>query len=432
VPRKVRDANLETRTARSRLKAQHKPYFRLIESGLHVAYRKLTSGPGTWGKRQYLGNGEYRLENLRTADGGFVLADDYEDADGERILSFTQAQRAARGPKRPAAGAYTVADTITDYLTFLEHDGRSPHSIRDARYRIEAFVLPRLGNVKLPTLTADQLRHWRDEIAKAPARIRTRDGDRQRHREIAGEDTKRARHATANRTWTVLRAALNHAFHEGKTDSDHAWRRVKPFRNVEAARIRYLSVTESRRLANAADATFRPLIIAALQTGARFSELARLEVADFDLDAGRLRIRQSKSGRSRHIVLSTEGRELFSQWCAGRASGTLIFTRANGQPWQKSMQARPMRAACERARIKPTISFHILRHTHGSALAMAGVPMAVIAEQLGHAGTRMTERHYSHLSPSYVADRIRKGLPSFGFRTDKRIVPLAAGKPANA
>jgi hypothetical protein len=46
--RQVRDSNLETRTARSRLKVQHKPYFRLIEPGLHLGYRKLTVGPGTW------------------------------------------------------------------------------------------------------------------------------------------------------------------------------------------------------------------------------------------------------------------------------------------------------------------------------------------------------------------------------------------------
>jgi integrase len=50
--------------------------------------------------------------------------------------------------------------------------------------------------------------------------------------------------------------------------------------------------------------------------------------------------------------------------------------------------------ACRRAKIKPEISFHVLRHTHGSTLAMRGVPMGVIAEQLGHADTRMTENEY--------------------------------------
>jgi hypothetical protein len=99
VPRKLRDSNLETRTARSRLPVRHKPFFRLIEPGLHLGYRKLTSGPGTWLARRYTGEGRYILENLRSADGAFVLADDFEDADGDKVLSFAQAQRAVRGPR---------------------------------------------------------------------------------------------------------------------------------------------------------------------------------------------------------------------------------------------------------------------------------------------------------------------------------------------
>ena len=37
--------------------------------------------------------------------------------------------------------------------------------------------------------------------------------------------------------------------------------------------------------------------------------------------------------------------------------------------------------------------------------------MGVIAEQLGHADTRMTEKHYAHLAPSYVAETIRAHFP---------------------
>src|SRR4030095_12840 len=120
MPRKVRDASLETRTARGRLKVRHKPYFRLIEPGLHLGYRKLASGPGTWAVRRYAGAGSYTVENLRTSDGGLVLADDYSDADGDRVLSFAQAQYKAKGPRAKAAGSYTVADALDDYLAFLE------------------------------------------------------------------------------------------------------------------------------------------------------------------------------------------------------------------------------------------------------------------------------------------------------------------------
>lgn len=41
--------------------------------------------------------------------------------------------------------------------------------------------------------------------------------------------------------------------------------------------------------------------------------------------------------------------------------------------------------------------------------------MGVIAAQLGHSDTRMTEKHYDHLSPSYIADAVRASLPALGY-----------------
>jgi integrase len=141
------------------------------------------------------------------------------------------------------------------------------------------------------------LRRWRDEIASAAPRLRTRSGTEQKFRagEPADEDVRRARRASANRTWTVLRAALNHAFLDGKVDSDIAWRKVKPFKKVDVARIRYLTLTEAKRLINASDPEFRPLVEAALQTGARYGELIRLQARDFDAEVGTVAIRQSKA-----------------------------------------------------------------------------------------------------------------------------------------
>jgi hypothetical protein len=45
---------------------------------------------------------------------------------------------------------------------------------------------------------------------------------------------------------------------------------------------------------------------------------------------------------------------------------------------------------------------------------MNGTPLMVVAKNLGHADTRMVEKHYGHLAPSYVADAIRAGAPRFG------------------
>jgi hypothetical protein len=49
---------------------------------------------------------------------------------------------------------------------------------------------------------------------------------------------------------------------------------------------------------------------------------------------------------------------------------------------------------------------------------MNGVPLLVVAKNLGHADTRMVERHYGHLSVSFITDAIRAGAPRFGVEAD--------------
>jgi hypothetical protein len=50
--------------------------------------------------------------------------------------------------------------------------------------------------------------------------------------------------------------------------------------------------------------------------------------------------------------------------------------------------------------------------------------MGVIAAQLGHADTRVTEKHYAHLAPSYIADVVRAALPSMGVVEATNVVAI--------
>ena len=54
---------------------------------------------------------------------------------------------------------------------------------------------------------------------------------------------------------------------------------------------------------------------------------------------------------------------------------------------------------------------------------MNGMPLMVVARNLGHVDTRMVEKHYGHLAPSYVVDAIRAAAPRFGVQT-ANVVPL--------
>jgi integrase len=223
----------------------------------------------------------------------------------------------------------------------------------------------------------------------------------------------------------MLKAALNHAFDEGYVPNRDAWgRKLKPFRAVEVARIRYLTIAEAQRLLNACGPEFRTLVRAALETGARYGELIRLEVADFNSDAGTVHVRHSKSGKERHIILTEEGTEFFRQHCAGRGGHQPMFRHSNGAGWKASEHGRPMAEAVEKAKITPAISFHGLRHTWASLAMMKGTPLMVIARNLGHADTRMVEKHYGHLAPSFITDAIRAGAPRYGIKMAKQVVSL--------
>ena len=75
------------------------------------------------------------------------------------------------------------------------------------------------------------------------------------------------------------------------------------------------------------------------------------------------------------------------------------YSAGNGSPFRANGQALPMASANERAKLKPPITFHGLRHTWASLAVMNGVPPMVVAKNLGHRDTRMVEKHYGHLRP---------------------------------
>jgi len=85
----------------------------------------------------------------------------------------------------------------------------------------------------------------------------------------------------------MLKAALNHAFEADRVSSDTAWRKVKPFKRVDEAVVRYLNAAEAQRLVNACPIDFRKLVQAALLTGCRYSELVRLKFGDFPTETAR-------------------------------------------------------------------------------------------------------------------------------------------------
>jgi integrase len=426
--RTVRNAKIDSRSSRAKLSERREPYWTAISRGCAMGYRRGGKG-GSWIAR-------FRDEAGRQHYEALGAADDARDPDGLSVFSFAQAQDRARtffvrtaremaGDLAPNEGSYTVGMVIEDYLTTREKRGSK--GVRADRYAAEARIVSDIGHIDVAKITARHIREWHQTVASSPKLLRTKKTAAKRATvAVDNKDPEavRARRSTANRLLTVLKAALNHAFHEGRAVADEAWRKVKPYRGADSPVVRFLSAPECVRLVNACSPTFRDLVRGALLTGCRYSELTRLRASDFNSRARALTVCLSKSGKARHVALNDEGQKLFASLTAGRRPEDLIFCRVHGKTWGQSHQQRPLVEASKAAKLEPPVSFHILRHTYASALAMKGVPMGVIATQLGLSDTRMTERHYAHLAPSYVTDTVRAMLPAFGIIEESNVVPM--------
>lgn len=453
--RRLKSKKLDTRTARTAIPRRREPHWVALSGGLALGYRKGLSG-GTWIAKHYGVATGRRYQALGAAD-------DTLDADGKTVLSFDQAQAKARiwlskpvsvrrdGVDDSDAGPLTVERAIRSYLAAIEDSGRATLQYMN---RAEAHIFPKLGSFLCSDLTTKQLRQWLGALAKTGPRIRTKKGQPQRYRAIDpnDEDTLRRRQSSANRVLTILKAGLTHAFDnddDNKIASDAAWRKVKPYANVDGVKDRYLQVAEAKRLLNASEPDFRKIVRGALLTGARYGQLAALRIKDFNSDSGMLQL-SSRKGRGQlktyYATLTDEGIGFFTDQCRSKSPDDLIFqntgrlertskaaanaaakrnrpVRDNGA-WRQSEQLRPMLETCARANIVPAIGFHGLRHTWASHSVMNGMPLIVVAKNLGHSDTRMVEKHYGHLSPSFTKEAIRAGAPQFGYEPESKVVAI--------
>lgn len=443
MPRTTSNPGIVNRTRRAKLPLRRDPYWHLIAEGQHIGYRKGAQG-GTWIARLYDPASGRRFRSLGAAD-------DLLDADGKHVLSFQQAQDEARkwfaelahiDAGEVLTGPYTVAQAMADYLKDRERVRRK--ELSRTRSVIDTHIVPALGNVELAKLTHGKVKAWRNALAEAMPRVRNKpNASEQAYRQIDPNDADalRKRQATANRILTVLKAALNHAYRENRVATKAAWEKISPFREVDVPKVRYLTVDECKSLIDACPSEFRAMVRGALYTGCRYGELTAMRVDAFNPDANTIHVERSKSGKGRYIPLTEEGAAFFASIAGERKADAPMFTHAplshrkakpstDGKPeleaWEDSQQRYWMLQACETAKIAPAIGFHILRHTYASQLAMNGTPMPVIAALLGHSDTRMTEKHYGHLSPSYVAETLRANLPSFGFKQGPQLVSASA------
>ena len=406
--RTVRNAKLESPASRLKLSKSKYHWRDTGIQGLALGYWR-GEKTSTWIARVLLPNGRYTTSKLGTAD-------DYYTANGVDVLNYFQASKKAKtnrddvldNPGKP----YTVREAMADYMEWFRQHRRSAKRTETA---INAHILPVLGDQIVSRLTTKTLTDWRDKLATKSARVRTGKLAKRQNFKPAPktDDERRRRRATVNRVLNILKAGLNKAFADGKANDDKVWRRVKPFRGADEARIRFLTDEEGIRLVNACAPDLRQLVQAALLTGARYGQIVKMQAQDVNMAAASVYFPPSKTIKARHVPLNPDGVRLFRAVTTGKTGEKLVFTRATGLPWGRNHPERPLKAACKTAKIEPALNFHQLRHTYASHLAQAGVDLLTISKLLGHADTRITSKYYAHLADRTLAAAVTK-LPSFG------------------
>jgi len=200
--------------------------------------------------------------------------------------------------------------------------------------------------------------------------------------------------ATVNRELALIKHMFNLAI-KWKRAFNNPVKEVKLFKENNKRR-RFLTQEEIDKLIGCCQPQLKPLVITALTTGMRKSEILNLKWQDVDFGTNLITIKDSKGGESRQIPINDTLREILFE-IKKESQHEHVFLNIHGEPYKDFRTA--FKKAKNGAALKD-FTFHDLRHTFASHLVMANVNLKTVQELLGHKSMQMTMR-YSHLSEEY-------------------------------
>jgi integrase len=160
-----------------------------------------------------------------------------------------------------------------------------------------------------------------------------------------------------------------------------------------------VSPQEQEQLLASATPQFRLVLETLWGTGGRPGEVAAITAENFDPENGVARLKEHKTahkGKARFLLLPPALVEMLKAQRERYPTGALLRNRC-GRPWTGWAIVKAMEATRERAGLPGKIAYG-LRHSFGTDALANGVPDAQVAELLGHSGTAMLHKHYSHLT----------------------------------
>ena len=167
-------------------------------------------------------------------------------------------------------------------------------------------------------------------------------------------------------------------------------------------RLRYLSPEECERLIYSCSDYLKPIVITALHTGMRKTEILKLKWKQADMKNGFINLSDTKSGKRRSISIS-ETLNITLKSIARRLDIQYVFFNPKtGKHYNDIKKA--FNRACDKAKITD-FRFHDLRHTFASQLLMGGGDLVALKEILGHSDIKMTLR-YAHLASAHMKEAV--------------------------
>jgi len=343
---------------------------RVKATGTRTYFVKYVVGGRT--KRFAIGqHGELTLEQAR-ASAERILGEIRDGAD-------PSAERAA---ERKAESFEELAER---YLDQHAKARLKPAGAADARAALNTYVLPIIGRHKLADVTRADVTRLHHSMRAKPIR--------------------------ANRVLALLSKMLNLAEKWGlRPDGSNPCRHVERYR--ENKRERYLNAEELKRLGAVLRAaelertewpTFVPFLHLLMLTGCRRDEIRTLRWEHVDLEAGLLRLPDSKTGR-KDVNLPAAARQILAAMPRKEGNPFVIWGAVEGKPLIDAK--RSWKRIRESAKLEG-VRLHDLRHTHASYAVSGGLPLPIVGALLGHTQPQTTQR-YAHLHRDPLRDASEK------------------------
>ncbi|MBE8837091.1 site-specific integrase [Enterobacter hormaechei] len=295
-------------------------------------------------------------------------------------------------------------------------------SLDDDKTKIEYFLRNFSGR-DISTITADQVH---EAVSKMVNRKHIqvwesrRDAAIRRGKEPPPYVEKPVSQATKSQHLSFMRSLLKTAA------NDWGWIKSAPVIKTKkpiSKRIRWLTREEAERLIACMPESIKPVVIFALATGLRRSNIIDLEWQQVDMQrkVAWVNPENAKAGKAIGVALNDTACRVLRDQIGKSSRWVFVHTKPSTRPDKTvTPSVRKMRVddnsawriGLEKAGIED-FRFHDLRHTWASWLIQSGVPLSVLQEMGGWESIEMVRR-YAHLAPNHLSEHARKIDAIFG------------------